>query len=68
MLYQEIKLHFCELSSSRTAYRAVLGDGREIGERDTNCSHLLTCTTEGGFLALQSGASHFQPRRNRYGR
>jgi len=84
----------------------VLGDGREIGERDANrldtankvCqsasnrvdeaaegffdeirgmleafggdakrSHLLTSTTEEAFSAPQSGASHFQARRNGYG-
>jgi len=84
----------------------VLGDGREIGERDVirldtanklcqsvsnpadeaaegffdevpgmleafggdaKRSHLLTSTTEEGFSAPQSGASHFQARRNRYG-
>ncbi len=44
-----------------------LGDGREIGERDAKRSHLLTSTTENGFSPPQSGASHFQVRRNRYG-
>jgi hypothetical protein len=60
-------LHFRRLFSSHTACQVVLGDSREIGERDANRSHLLTSTTEDGFSALQSGASHFQPRRNRYG-
>ena len=83
----------------------MLGDGREIGERDANrldtankvCesvsnpadevadgffdeirgmlqafggdakrSHVLAFTTEDGFSVPQSGASHFQARRNRY--
>ena len=84
----------------------MLGDGREIGERDVirldtanklcqsvsnpadeaaegffdevpgmleafgggaKRSHLLTSTTGDGVSPPQSGASHFQARRNRYG-
>ena len=34
---------------------------------DAKQSHLLTSTTEDGVSPPQSGASHFQARRNRYG-
>ena len=88
------------------ACQVVLGDAREIGERDGTrldtanklCQsvsnpadeiaevlldevsgiveafggddkrpHLLTSTTGDGVSPPQPGASHFQPRRNRYG-
>jgi hypothetical protein len=42
-------------------------NGREIGGRDDKRSHLLTSTTGDGVSPPQSGASHFQARRNRYG-
>jgi hypothetical protein len=45
----------------------VLGDGQEIGERNAKQSHLLTSTTEDEVSPPQSGASHFQARRNKYG-
>ena len=58
----------------------MLGDGREAEGSfdevadmleafggDAKRSHPLTCTTEDGVSPSQSGASHFQARRNRYG-
>ncbi len=44
-----------------------LGDGREIGERDTKRSHLLASMIKDEFSAPQSGVPHFQTRRNGYG-
>jgi hypothetical protein len=54
-------------ANSWAAWQVVLGDGQEIGERDAKQSHLLTSTTEDGVSPPQSGASHFQARRNKYG-
>jgi hypothetical protein len=54
-------------ANSLAAWQVVLEDGQEIGERDAKQSHLLTSMTEDGVSPPQSGASHFQARRNKYG-
>ncbi len=50
-----------------SAWQVVLGDGQEISERDAKQSHLLTSTTEDEVSPPQSGANHFQARKNKYG-
>jgi hypothetical protein len=49
------------------ACQVVAGDKWEIGQHDAKRSHVVSSTTGDGVPAPQSGATHFQGRRNRNG-